>query len=373
VVRECRMLGDGRSLGRYWEGAWSKDGSAPFLPYIHKFRAVAIVCVVASHINLSWSSDSIAHRTLASIVGNGSALFLLVSGFLFQHLSSRFTYVRYLKTKLQNVILPYLVCSIPALLYQWSRHVDLFGPTYPRHTTNDFVHALLAITTGAHMPAPLWFIPMIAVLYLASPALIAIDRRPRLYWIIVPMVIVAVFGHRPKILYHTGHALIYFTPAYLVGMWMSHYRDRVMRFVDAHLLGLLTSWLAVEIVRIAVLKSPGPIFSQRMFSAEAGIVDTSLVSKLFLAFGLVGFLARYEGITGRKLDYLAGASFEVFFIHVYIVDRVGILAIKLHHPKMEGSIAAFVGLLALYLLTSLVVVAIVRKLAGKRSRYLIGC
>jgi uncharacterized membrane protein (DUF106 family) len=40
---------------------------------------------------------------------------------------------------------------------------------------------------------------------------------------------------------------------------------------------------------------------------------------------------------------------------------------------MEGSIAAFVGLLALYLLTSLVVVAIVRKLAGKRSRYLIGC
>jgi probable poly-beta-1,6-N-acetyl-D-glucosamine export protein len=352
--------------------AGSEARSIPFLPYIHGFRAIAIVGVVASHLQLVWPNGSLLGRLLVSIAQDTSAMFLFVSGFLFQHLSQRFEYPRYLKSKLHNVIIPYAVSSLPALLYQGTRHTGIFDPTYPRHVANPFLHAALALATASHMPAPMWFIPMIAVLYLVAPLLIAVDRHPRLYWMVVPLLILAMFCHRPLPVNRIGHALVYFTPAYLLGMWFSHHREQVMRFVDAHLAALLLAWLGLELLCVVILKETGTVFSRLPFSTEQGILDLNLPGKMLLSFGLIGVLARYRHAVGRKLDYLAGASFGVFFIHQYIIDRVDILAVKSHYT-IGGSLTNAFGLLLVYVLGSLGVVALVRAVAGKRSRFLIGC
>lgn len=101
-------------------------------------------------------------------------------------------------------------------------------------------------------------------------------------------------------------------------------------------------------------------------------MDLNLPGKLLLSFGLFGVLARYQHVVGRKLDYLASASFGVFFVHQYIIDRVDILAIKWMH-RIDGRVTNAFGLLLLYVAGSLGVVALVRAAAGKRSRFIIGC
>ena len=42
----------------------------------------------------------------------GTALFIFISGFLFQHLSKKFEYKNYLSKKWTNVILPYLFITV---------------------------------------------------------------------------------------------------------------------------------------------------------------------------------------------------------------------------------------------------------------------
>jgi hypothetical protein len=347
---------------------------AEFLPYIHDFRAVAIIAVVASHLDLLWSPTSFAGHVVNSLSQNGSAMFLFVAGFLFQHLSSSFSYTRYLESKLKNVIVPYVLVSLPMLAYQYWRRVDVYGQEFTGfHFDNPLLQGGWALVVAAHMPAPMWFVPMISVFYLAAPVLIALDRAPRWYWLILPLLLLSMLCHRPLPVNRIGQALIYFTPAYLVGMWFSHYRPQVMSFVTTHLTKLFSVFAVIELLCLVVLRRPGALFSHAPFTFEGGVLDLNLPNKLLLSFALTGLLARYRVEIGNKLDYLAGASFGVFFVHEYVVQITQRVFLRLCHHEIEGTLASTLVLLAFYLLASLALVAAVRSLFGKKSRYLVGC
>jgi surface polysaccharide O-acyltransferase-like enzyme len=347
---------------------------AEFLPYIHDFRAVAIVAVVASHLDLVWPQQSFEGHVVNSLAQNGSAMFLFVAGFLFQHLSARFSYRRYLESKLKNVLVPYVVVSLPMLVYQYVRRVVAFAPDHPGlHFGNPLLQGLWALATADHMPAPMWFVPMISVFYLAAPLLIRLDRSPRGYWIIPPLLLVAMLCHRPLPVNRIGQALVYFTPAYLTGMWFSHYRAPVMRVVDANLGKLFATFAAVEVFCLVVLHRPGALFSHAPFTLEGGWLDLNLPNKLLLSFALTGLLARYRRDIGGKLDYLAGASFGVFFVHEYVVQLTQRVFLRLQHHDIEGSVPTALVLLPFYTLASLALVVLARRLLGKNSRYVVGC
>ena len=358
---------------RYETSLGTEKRSAPFLPYIHSFRAVAIIAVVASHVDLTWPQSSITGRLVLATAQDASAMFLFVAGFLFQHLSGTFGYGKYLKSKLQYVIVPYVVVSIPTMLYQYQRQLGIFGPQYRHHLDNPILNGARALLTAEHMPAPLWFVPMISILYVAAPVLLAIDRRPRLYWVIPPLLVTAMFCHRPLPVNHIGHALVYFGPAYLAGMWFSHYRGQAMAWLEAHLGALFVVYAAVEVLDILVLKRTGVIYSHLPFSTENGVLDLNLPNKLLLSLGLVGLLARFQAVVGKKLDYLAGASFGIFFIHPYCIEAADRILQRWRHRDLDGTVSNVLILIILCTLASLGVVALVRMVAGKRSRYLVGC
>jgi len=63
-----------------------------FLGYIHSFRALAIFFIVAGHsIDIfMWSIDSELERFLKIFFSNGTALFVFIAGYLFQHLSVKY-------------------------------------------------------------------------------------------------------------------------------------------------------------------------------------------------------------------------------------------------------------------------------------------
>jgi peptidoglycan/LPS O-acetylase OafA/YrhL len=358
---------------RYTEMA-RPEGKAAFLPYIHSFRAVAIVGVVASHLDLDWPPGSFSARVVISLAQNASAMFLFVAGFLFQHLSAGFSYPKYLKSKLWNVIVPYILVSLPLLTYQYVRKVGVYGPrSLDLHFANPLLQGAWALLVAAHMPAPLWFVPAISVLYLVAPLLIAIDRTPRWYWIVPPLLLTAMLCHRPLPVNRIGHALIYFAPAYLTGMWFSRYRERTMRFVDANLGKLFAAFIGVELGSLVLLHRSGALFSHVPFSFEGGVLDFNMPNKLLLSFALIGLLARCDALVGSKLDYLAGASFGVFFVHEYVIMLTQRVVFRWRHHELEGNVANFVALVTFFTLASLGLVALVRAILGKRSRYVVGC
>ena len=351
--------------------AHAERRSTPFIPYIHSFRAVAIVAVVISHVDFPFGRLTLGERLLLSVSRDASVLFLFIAGFLFQYLSTGFSYRRYLKSKLQNVILPYVIVSLPLLLHQYYRQ---FGPfaVASRRFENPFLQGAWALLTAAQMPAPMWFIPMIACLYLAAPFLLAMDRHPKFYWIAVPLLLNAMFCHRPMPVNHIGQALVYFAPAYVIGMWFSRYQQRCTAFVEANLVTLFSIWAAAEIFSVVVLNRSGPIFGAA-YSFERGVLDLNLPDKLLLSVCLVGVLSRYQSVIGHRLDYLAGASFGVFFVHGYVLNAAERRVAKVWDHGAPLGISTAMVVVPICVLVSLGLVAAVRAVAGKRSRHIIGC
>jgi peptidoglycan/LPS O-acetylase OafA/YrhL len=76
-----------------------------FLPYIHNFRGIAILYIVAFHCwsSLGWGNHTLEKAVWNSLVVYGTVLFVFIAGFLFQHLNGRanrsFSYKTYLKKK----------------------------------------------------------------------------------------------------------------------------------------------------------------------------------------------------------------------------------------------------------------------------------
>jgi surface polysaccharide O-acyltransferase-like enzyme len=347
-----------------------------FLSYVHSFRAIAIIAVVGTHVlgDIVWRSDSvIAQRIITSLVQNATILFVLVSGFLFQHTAGHFRYGEYLIRKFKNVITPYLIVSIPDTIIDFIFHHGIYAPDYLHRLANPILTTAYAYLTGAEMPIPLWFIPMIAVFYLLAPILLLLDRHSRAYWIVPPLIITAMFVHRPVELSNTLHSACYCFPAYLLGMWVSHYKEDALILLAKARLVLVTLAVALVVLEVAILKHSGSIFSQRMFSTENGLLDIDLPLKLFLSFVLLDFLSRYDDFFKDKLRALAGASFGIFFLHEYLVLTIRFITQRFGLTAFHGGLLLFLFLWAAIVAATFLLVLGIRRIFGKYSKILIGC
>ena len=74
------------------------------LNYINVFRGLAILLIVAGHTMQFGTKGTWINDTAFEILTGGTALFIFISGFLFQHLSDKFEYKIYLKKKWINVV-----------------------------------------------------------------------------------------------------------------------------------------------------------------------------------------------------------------------------------------------------------------------------
>jgi fucose 4-O-acetylase-like acetyltransferase len=346
--------------------------STPFLSHIHSFRAVAIVAVVGTHLLDEFPVQGTTGRVVESVVQNASVPFIFIAGFLFQHLSANFAYGGYLLKKLRYVIVPYLFVSLPYIVYRYARGSGIYAPEQPRVAQSDVLHGASALLTGAHMPVPLWFIPTMVVLYLLAPCFIAVDRRPRSYWVLPLLMGGAMLVHRPHDLTKVGHSVLYFGPVYLFGMWSSRYRVPIARAMERWLPGAAVLWVALTLVELVWLGQAGAVFSRRPFTMEAGVIDTNLLLKLVGSLALVEVLRRCDALVRGRLSYLADASFGLFFVHGHVI-RLTAKAARWLAINPGAGVVSFAVTTAVVCTASLVVVAVVRRVTGAWSRYLIGC
>jgi len=327
-----------------------------FLGYIHSFRGLAILYVVVGHTMwlLNWPDAPGKRTLLASVLTNGTVFFVFIAGYLFQHLSYKFEYRKYLVSKLTNVVCPYIILSLPAIIAKTAvpRPAEMWTGFYELPV---LVQISTFYITGLHAVG-YYFIPMICLFYLIAPLLLYLDRRRWVYLFLPAFVAVSLLISRG---WHPLHNMAHFFSAYLLGMFFSRYRKETLNFAAGTwpvLLGLATTCVALDYYRVWPA------------------INWNFLQKLLLCAFYLWLLARTDHIVGKWLAPFATASFGIYFLHPYVMAtmRKGFAFLGYGDSLPSNSLLLLLLLFCLVSGTCLVLVYLGRRLFGSHSRLFIG-
>ncbi len=333
--------------------------NSAFLPYLHNFRGFAILLIVAVH-SIYMISDTLtaSYRISAVLFENSTILFLFIGGFLLQYLGDSYSYKSYLTKKFKYVILPYLIMSVPSIILIYARpgwQGENWLVTEHFLGLPKFVQIILFYVTGAHL-SPFWYIPMIAILYLLFPVFDFMDKKARLYWIIPALIIVSMIIGRPKLNDNTIQSFIYFLPVYLLGMFTSHYFDRIIRLAGKYWIYLT---LTVILLTIAC-------FYDHRFSFLQKIALSYLVLLLL-------YLKKPLPVFDFSFGLLAKLSFGIYFIHKYVIYLVRYAFNKFDlNSFFTSGLVNFAFFILIIIITCILLLTIVNLTMRDKSRMFVG-
>jgi probable poly-beta-1,6-N-acetyl-D-glucosamine export protein len=343
---------------------------------IHLLRGLAILIIILHHTHApsfaSWiqpESGTIAHFIGTFFLGNGTILYVFISGFLFQVLIAKYSYKKYLLTKTKYIVLPYLImCSISILLAPLiTGKKNIFFSNYEQF--REVIQRIaLGLLTG-NIASSYWYIPFICLVFLCAPIFVIINRAPQLYWLIVPLLCISIIIGRPITHPNPFHSLIYFTPIYMVGMFFAKY-NYSSSLKNRKLISFYSLIILVIISLIQVYFSGNHSDN----SPNYFINSTSILQKILLSFFLANNLPiRIEWIN-HLLGKFADASFGVFFVHDYVNS---IICYLLKYLKLYTIIKPSIGVHFIFFLLVLTlsysIVFCIKKVSSKYSRFIIGC
>ena len=345
-----------------------------FLSYIHTFRGIAIIIIVAFHTMLmfDWAPYPRLENLLKDILANGTIYFIFIAGFLFQHLLHKYSFKNYMKKKVKNILLPYLFMSIPAIYYTLTvTGVGRVAPQAAIHLKPLWYQVMWLYVTGKAV-GPYWFIPMIFLFYLVSPLLKYIDDNGRTYYALPLLLVLSALIHRPENNINPVHSFLFFFPIYLYGMWASKYKERLLLSVENHAGFLLLLWIILFGIHCAFSAVHGNIHSRLTFPPEKILFDIGMFHKLLACTLLTFYLNKYEKFMQRTpLGYFAKISFGIYFIHDYFISLLGKLP-QFEKIFQNQVVSSFLITLLLVLASSVLFLHIMKSTFGNRSRYLFG-
>ena len=293
------------------------------LNYINVFRGLAILLIVAGHTMQYGESGSLIERISFEIFCGGTALFIFISGFLFQHLSGKFEYKNYLSKKWTNVIMPYLWTAIPGIILCFTMPVRYENPL---EGLTPALQIPMLLSVGRIHNVPTWFIPMIVLFFFSSWVLLKLEKKKILYKLLPIMFLVTVFFQRPELEYYMVQDLSYtarwfeyvkyvligyahFFSMYVFGMFCSSNKDIIDKFWN-------TRWIFIILMLITA--------GLNIYHGVFGGFTNSTLSKIFLTVIALAYLKHYDEWLisheklNRILDIVAKYSFGIFFIHWYV-------------------------------------------------------
>jgi hypothetical protein len=298
-----------------------------YLKSFNYFRGISILFIVGGHcISLAgWSINSLLEKIFINLLYGGSVLFVFISGFLFHHVFYRnFDYRIFLKKKIKNVFIPYLVLSAAPIIYY------VFYKGTGSGIYSDYIFSqqegvyyqyirpiVMFLWSGTTMTA-YWYIPFIMIVFLLSPLFIAyIELRPITQIIILSiLLIVAVFMHRPVLNLFPLQSVMYFSPVYIYGILCSIYKDTIFKHLKGKEPFLLIMILLLASLQVKLLDHYGN-FHKSPFIIN--YPDLLLLQKMIMCIFFMLFFHRFENKDLTILNNLASASFAVYFLHPYLM------------------------------------------------------
>ncbi len=349
-----------------------------YINYIHYFRGIAIGFIISGHCIrfFNWESFPVFEKICKTILLNGTVMFVFIAGFLFQHLYHKYTYKKYLVNKAKNIIIPYVIISIPIIFYLV--FVEKLGHwSFPElNQKSSLFQIAWFYLTGNHL-APLWFIPMITCYYLLFPLFVFIDSRPQLYSFILPVaILISILVHRPPSEANLAHVFSHFFSVYLFGMWCCHYKDRIFPLIDKILFVFIVLTLIVFFIEISLYEHAGVIYVENIFSHDKELININFIQKLLLSILLINFLQKFEDIDGFKgsneLKMLANLSFGIYFIHYYFIELL-LKTKDMFQYELKGNPLYLLILVVTIGTACIISLKLSKLIIGSKSRYIVGC
>ena len=335
-----------------------------YLNYINNYRAFAILIIVASHCispSLFYSTPNSMTYTFLYAIGNeSSALFVFIAGFLFQHLSEKFRFQKYIKIKLSYILLPYIIASLPGLLK--TMFIDSGGlyQSYPI-----WQQVFLYYLTGTHM-AVLWFMPTVFLFYIVAPLLHVLDQKRFFYYSLPIFMILSVLVPREVTPYHNPlQSFVHFFSFYMLGMFASHYKDRIILFLNQRLSLLTILFFALFFCEIAIRLAN---------SANWAFAYFELFHYIRLVVGcffILSIIYQTDHLLKDRMSIIATMSFGVYFIHSYFVSAYNIV-IDHFGIKVLLTVPTFLLFFLLIFLSTILSLYIIKKILKEKSRFLVG-
>ncbi|MCK8043538.1 acyltransferase [Shewanella sp. 1CM18E] len=349
-----------------------KPPAKAFLNSINHFRGIAIIFIVMAHCYrpAGWEIETFADKAWFNLMMNGTVFFVFISGFLFHHVFyHRWDYKKYMKNKTKFVFLPYLLLSLPWIVWHLTVGTDPMMHKEMADISGPAAAASWYVITGRTLTA-YWYIPMGMMLFALSPWVMHLIKKQQVLYYAIPLLLIAIMVHRPISNLNAIQSLVYFLPVYLLGVWGSAHRDKLFPFIDKYWLAMLLTGIALALIQ-AQFFGAGTL-NKAPF--EMTVPDLMLPQKILLTLVILAILNKFEHISIAPLQKLAEVSFAIYFIHPWITTPWWMIY---DSPDLFG--LANNGNIFTTLLVTLVVVAIsyliaimIKKLLSKRSRYLIG-
>ena len=334
-----------------------------FLPYIHNFRAIAILFIVAIH------CYSILKPTAEPIIlQRGTLLFMFISGFLFQYLSRNFNKRIYWQKKFVNILVPYFIISLPIILIRIMtndnvRQMQILFSNF----TNELTITKIAdyYLTGMHL-VPFWFIPMICFYYLLGPLFIKLDRDGQIYYLLPAFIGLSLVVTRSSDLYKIHLAFIHYLSIYLLGMFASRHHLKLLQLTDR-------VWPAV-IFTATLAVAAGVIFDQQQIHY---LEQFLYVQKIILCWTILYVLWKLDNKITKKefliinMNKLSAMSFGIFFLHYYFLYFIS-LKMANGEISLAPTFTNFFLIICADIVFCVIALSVFKQLFGKKSRYLVG-
>ncbi|MGB5166176.1 MAG: acyltransferase [Woeseiaceae bacterium] len=345
---------------------------------IHAFRGFAILNIVIIHafgfvFYLAETMDNPAGSALHilnwvnSILFHDSTLyFTFISGILFSMILQERGYARFFTSKLGYVFLPYLFFTALFTFRNWP--FDGGAAVYFDGTVLEFVEVVARnlLTGGAVFT--LWYIPVLFVLYIATPLFAKLLATKGAKWLNVAIILSPLIISRvwPDISW-TNYA--YFLGAYMLGMYAGANYRLVIEIVRRHTVLFIATAIGATAALVALFILEDPGWGVVRFTETAWYVQKIAISGLVLLW-----FERSITTVPKWLDVLGNYAFAIYFLHGYLLFEIYGLMVRAGLVLESGAVIIFWAIAAYIVVIAVsVLITFAAKTALRgRSRYFLG-
>ncbi|MBK87051.1 MAG: hypothetical protein CMC86_07650 [Flavobacteriaceae bacterium] len=205
-----------------------------YLKSIENFRAIAIIVIVAGHaLNFSNFPNSLFFQNFFyNFFTGGTFYFVFISGVLFHHVFYiNFNYKNFIKGKIKNVFLPYLILSIIFLTYIIFTYQDnIFNTEQNSLFFESAFFIIKKLLLGDHVMG-YWYIPFIMSIFIFSHIFIRYIKLNNVnkFMILFVLLINSILMMRPNTSSFLSliQSVLYFFPVYIIGILYSENRHKI--------------------------------------------------------------------------------------------------------------------------------------------------
>jgi len=357
-----------------------------FLNSINYFRGIAIILIVMTHSYgvAHWNvytQPSLFEKLFYSFNLNGSVFFVFISGYLYNHIFyPNFNYKNFLIKKAKFVLVPYLICSVLPIIYtifdrqnEWLFNFVFVNGGKGFLPDGMIDHPLQAIgwflITGRAVYA-YWFIPMIVIVFAISPLINLLVRSGHLLKVVLLLLPISMIVHRPINNINPLHSLVYFLPVYLLGIYSSANREKILKLLASPInkVTVLLSAISLILVQVLILNSSGN-FNKVFFKVT--IPDVNIIQKILLCFLFISLLDGLEKTDISTLKKTAQTSFAIYFIHPFLIRPLTRLPNVLGF-NFQGNLFTLIIATGVMVGLSIAIAQLIKLIFKKNSRYIIG-